>query len=217
MEFTKEYIRERIGYFLLESHETHHLLEKGTIPIIVSAPHSVEQTRDGKRKYGEYQTGVLAQLLRENIDCSCIYKTKNNNDDANFDDKSDYKDELIKFIKINSINYLIDLHQLAPFRKELIDIGTGKGRNLLGRLDIAESVKRLFQNNGFSDVSIDDPFDAAYPYTISSYVSRTCNIPCIQIEINSKLLIPDDPEYAFDKIFNILCEFILYLAGANNA
>ena len=87
-------------YFETEKENSFELLA-GKGKIIVSAPHSVEQTRQGKKKYAEPQTGAIAKLLHDNLGIPVIYKTKNCGDDANFDEASPYKDALVDYIKEN--------------------------------------------------------------------------------------------------------------------
>lgn len=65
--------------------------EEGYIKnIIISAPHSAPQTRNGKIKLSESFTGVIAKLLNKYFGYSIIYKTKNCDDDVNYDENSSY-------------------------------------------------------------------------------------------------------------------------------
>ena len=200
-----EQLKEKyLDYFLSKEKRESYILMPGKGNIMISTPHSVEQTRDGQIKFGEYETGVLAMLLHDKLNCPVICKTFNNNDDANFDEKSNYKDELEKYIKSNNIKYLIDLHQLSPKRIEMVDIGTGKGNNLHGDMKLLSTVNNCFAYAGINPVCIDKPFAAALPITISSYIASTCKIPCVQIEINSKLLCSGYEEYKFFDILEVL-------------
>ena len=101
------------------------VIKEGVGAVMVSAPHSVSQTRAGRIKQAEPQTGALALLLRENLKCPVICKTANSGDDANFDMVSSYKTALAEYIKNNEIAFLLDLHQLSQKREIAIDIGTG--------------------------------------------------------------------------------------------
>ena len=108
--------------YFSENHENSYELLSGSGPVMISAPHSVEQTRNGSIKYAEPETGVLAKMLHEELGCPVIYKTGNKGDDANFDEESSYKNALIEYVKNNNILFVLDLHQLAPFRDVIIDI-----------------------------------------------------------------------------------------------
>lgn len=193
-------------YFETEKENSFELLA-GKGKIIVSAPHSVEQTRQGKKKYAEPQTGAIAKLLHDNLGIPVIYKTKNCGDDANFDEASPYKDALVDYIKENKIEFMLDLHQLAPTRDVMIDIGTGKYKNVKDE-SIVQSAYKVFEKYNLGRIEIDTPFDASYPYTMSSYVSRKCNISCLQIEMNSKIVRTDSKSSKEEKVFLSLVELI---------
>ena len=73
----------------------------GSIPIILSAPHCVNQTRQGKIKQAEGETGAIVQILSKLTNCYAIYKTYNNNDDANYDIIGNLKQvHIIQFVNI---------------------------------------------------------------------------------------------------------------------
>ena len=74
---------------------------EGQVPIIISAPHCVQQIRNGKIKSSEGETGAIAQYLAEKTQCYGIYKIYNNNDDANYDiENNPYKEQIIHMILI---------------------------------------------------------------------------------------------------------------------
>ena len=188
-------------------------LLKGNGVVMVSAPHSAEQLRKGRKKYGEYLTGVLVNMIHDRIDCPIIFKTKNCSDDANFDEKCRYKRKLSRFVKKNGIRYLIDLHQMNTEREELIDIGTGYGKNVEADPGFVEKVMSCFTEKGVDGVFVDEPFAAIHPFTVSSYISRECGIPCIQIEFNTRLLSKRYKECRFDDVLEALCGLINEING----
>ena len=171
-----------------------------------SAPHCLPQRRDGKTKFAEPETGVLALLLHDSLNCPIIYSTSEIGD-ANYDMEHPYKQVLISYLnEHNDVKLLIDLHQLSPSRSTLIDIGTGEGNNLCGKDEIASMVSSAFKKRNFSDVEIDYPFKSSKPYTISSFISKCCNIPCIQVEINSRLVMPEYEDYRFYDVYRAFIE-----------
>lgn len=181
-----------------------HIILNGDKKIMFSAPHAVEQTRDGKIKYTEKETGLIAQFLNS-LGYPCIIKTQNLGDDANFDLDCQYKKDLVKFVKENDICAIIDLHQLSPMREQLICLGVGGDEclNLLGSQDKAKNLQQYFANF-FNNVSINEPFGAKGEGTISRYISKNCKIPCVQVEMNSKLFLEhvisiEDIARIFDK------------------
>ena len=129
--FDKEQFRKYEQFFIEKDENRPSFdLAEGQGAVIISAPHSTEQTRNGKMKYAEPQTGALAQLLHDKLGCHVIYKTKNCNDDANFDKVSSYKQALCDYVKDKKIAFLLDLHQLSPTRRVGVNIGTGKYKNI---------------------------------------------------------------------------------------
>ena len=96
--------------FLEEHGRKDHVLLKGTSNILISAPHTVSQVRLGKRKPAEIGTLSVALALHKFSNTFMIAKTKNNYDDANFDQVSSYKDSIDDLVMKHKIDYIIDLH-----------------------------------------------------------------------------------------------------------
>ena len=86
-----------------ENNRKDHVIIEGNNNIIISAPHGVSQVRLGKQKPSEIGSLATALFLRNNSNSFLIVKTRNNNDDANFDEVSNYK---------NSIKKLINKHNM---------------------------------------------------------------------------------------------------------
>ena len=81
--------------------------------IIISAPHSSSFTKDGKIYPAEYNSGVIAKLLNKYFGYSILCKTKNCGDDANSDEKSDYKNQLASVCRKYSPIVVLDLHTIS--------------------------------------------------------------------------------------------------------
>lgn len=199
--------------FFLESHNHSFEIIDGDFPIMISAPHSVSQTRNNKIKVAEPSTGVLAKMLHDELNCPIIYKTKNCDDDANYDKKSPYKDALLEYIRKHQIMFLIDLHQLSPTRDIIIDLGTGGFKNV-NNMDYINVFIKAFSKRNIGIIQIDKPFKASMPYTISSYISSRSNIPCLQLEMNTKVLSTLKIEMVFEALKEIMIE-LSYLLGVN--
>lgn len=166
-----------------------HVILNGDKKVMFSAPHAVEQTRNDAIKYAEPDTGEIAKCLNA-LGYPVIIKTENMHDDANYDINCAYKNQLSDYIKQHNIIALIDLHELSPKREQLICLGTGGEDcpNLLGNHEKETQLKDHFKKY-FDVVTINDPFSAKGEGTISRYISLNLNIPCVQIEMNSKLFI----------------------------
>lgn len=195
--------------YFYKSHTLSHEIISGSKKVMLSAPHSVTQIRNGKEKLSEPQTGALLKYLNKVTNCPVIYKTKNCNDDANFDAVSPYKKDLETFIKNNNVNLLLDLHQLSQKRSEEINIGTDNFKNVNDK-DLLNKIISVFEKNNLK-VSIDMPFSATRPNTVSKYVFTTCNITALQIEINNNLVWSNNVSELtrVKDVFNSLKEIIL--------
>lgn len=77
--------------FILKHKNVDHIVLMGKNNILISVPHAVSQVRLGRHKYSEEGSLKTALSVFKNTNCFLISKTKNNFDDANFDEKSEYK------------------------------------------------------------------------------------------------------------------------------
>ncbi len=176
------------------------VIEKGDIKIMLSAPHSVNHFRNGKVKSREINTDTLLKMIKERLDINIIYKTNSENEDANYDEVSKYRDTLVEYIRDENIKLLLDIHGMRCSRKEDICIGTAHGKNTKGREDIVEEMVRVFNKYGYKNVSIDEPFSAKNPNCVSTNISYRCDIPAFQIEINNKYRYPESEEYNLESL-----------------
>ena len=196
---------------LLNENSELNLREKiviGNSKIMFSCPHSVIHFRNGVLKYDEPDTLVIANYIHKLYNTPFIYKIISDDEDANFDIKSNYKDILCDYIKKNNITLLIDLHQMKSSRKEMICIGTNSFKNVKN-IKIVNSFVRSFSKNNIGLISIDEPFSASGKERVTTHVHRITNINCLQIELNSKLF-KDDNNYtnvlkSFKEIYSCIC------------
>ncbi len=154
--------------------------------VMFSCPHAVSQTRKGKNKLADINTGPLGMALHS-LGYTVLIKTKNCNDDANYDKKSEYKEFLKNYIKKNNIKYLIDLHGMSKKRSVLISLGTLFGHNSNASLELTNQFIKIANKNNINvdAIRIDFPFSASKT-TVSSYIKRKNKIETLQIEINSQ-------------------------------
>lgn len=209
--FNKKTYKKNVKFFL-KNHKASYEILTGTCPVMISAPHSVSQTRNGKRKPAEPYTGALAKMLHNELSCSVIYKTRNLKDDANYDKNSPYKNDLAKYVQQNGIKYVIDLHQLSDSRNVMIDIGTNCMKNLNNNLEPLNIILEAFSKRNLGILQIDEPFAASGEYTVSAFISSSCDIPCVQLEINSGLLRPAFFNIKVRKVYEALVEIIQNLS-----
>lgn len=179
------------------------VLKEGEGRILFSAPHAVEQRRNGKIKSAEPATGLLCEMLHNELNCPIIRKVSNLSDDANFNPVSDFRQALEHYVRENNIKLVIDLHQLAAHRSVMVCIGTGQYRNLSDK-EILNQILFAFSRERLGSIQIDKPFAGRYRYTVASSVHNNCGIQSVQIEMNSRLFIPDFREYDIEGVYKAL-------------
>lgn len=157
---------------------------KGTCPVLLSAPHSTTQLRNGKIKAKELGTGSIIIEVAKQTNCYAIYKLWNNQDDANYDiDNNDYKEQVLKLIQENQIQLFIDIHGSNNTDRFDIDIGTDNLKNLNGKDTLLNNWIEICQKKGIHKVGIDQKFKANTLHTITKTVAINYPIPCMQMEI----------------------------------
>ncbi len=210
-------IAQALAYFSDQEHPRSFELLKGDGPVMLSAPHAVLQTRNGTLKYAERFTGMLCLLLNQRLNVPVLYKTRNMGDDANRDPHSPYRDAACAYVRECGIRFFLDLHQLAPERPMDLCICTGKGQNLAGQEALPKEAARIFEGHGLAPITLDDPFDASSPHTVSATVARVCGIPALQLELNTRLLMAECPQYRFAGVLSALEELICTLRRMSHA
>lgn len=180
IEYEIEIFRKNDGYGIVDSDEDFKVI-KGNIPIMLSAPHSVNQERNGKVKKADIYTGAIVKYLTEMTGCYGIYKIKTKGD-PNYYKNNQYKRMVKDIIKKDSIKYFIDIHGLSNKWGVDIDIGTDNGETIDKSIEC--KIKNKFIGNNLRVIE-------NYPYdgggnTVTKYVSQVCKIPSIQLEISYK-------------------------------
>lgn len=186
--------------FIASNRLKDHVIISGKNNVLISAPHGVSQVRLGKYKSAEIGSLALALYLQQKTNSFLIAKTKNNNDDANFDECSKYKDDVMDIIKRHNIKYFIDFHGLAQNRDCDINLGTHLGKNIETNIEAFNSLQNSLLVN-FS-VIVDQPFMAGSKTLSGSIKNEFEDIFTIQIEVNCGIT---NRKYNF-KRFKLLAE-----------
>lgn len=174
----------RKNKFLKDNCDENFVVVEGSGNFMVSAPHGVQQLRLGKRKFAEPGSLALALEVGKRTNAHLIAKTKNCNDDANFDRISPYKETLKKYIKENNIKYLIDFHGMKKSRPIDINLGVFMGFNIRPNEPLFDFLSDEFKSKGFV-VENDNPFWAKSP-TVAGSIAQELGIWTLQLEVNYK-------------------------------
>lgn len=188
------------------------VLLAGSSPVLLSAPHNCEQFREGSVKFSEPDSGVMALLAASKHDLSCAVKLRCDDDDANWDENSTYREAIVSFVKNNGIRFLLDLHQLSPKRPQALILGTGKGANIHERQDLVPMFRKAFESRGIVPFAVDEVFCACYENTVCAWVSKRTGIPCFQLEMNCGWFMKDDPRFDPIAMYSAVSECVSLLA-----
>ena len=208
------------------------IIEEGTIPIMVSAPHAINQFREGKVKRADMYTGGIARYLHEETGCHLIYSCMFTESDPNFDlpGTNSYQETLKEFVERYSVAVLLDLHGAEKKREYAIEMGTAPEQNpILGVVYeedpslhehkfISGLIQNLFEDNfklcpcERKEVWKNKIFDAGDQNTITKYISENTDTACIQLEINGIYRDPAN-QIEFIALIKSLKELIDILQG----
>ena len=183
------------------------VIKEGSIPVMISAPHSINHFRKGQLKLADKMTGGIALYLHQLTGCHVIYSARYTDSDPNYDAHTDqgnpYQTQLKEYIEQHNIEVLIDLHGAAIGREYALEMSTAPMRdsngNVVGNENrslhqhhfIADLIRYTFEHV-LRDLSTDKKeiwqnkiFSAAIQNTITKYISEHTHCPCVQIEINA--------------------------------
>ena len=190
-----------------QSNKSFEIIE-GKIPVLISAPHSVRQIRNGKIKGKDMLTGAIVKEITRRTSCWGIYKTRNNNDDASYDiENNNYFEKALQIMKENNVKMFLDIHGAKDNEEFDIDIGTSNKENLNGREDVLKKIIDIFNKNGIQNIGIDQKFKANTMHTLTKKIALNVDIPCMQIEITKKYRDLDQINN-LEKVLNAITESV---------
>lgn len=193
--------------FLKENCLKDHVVFEGSKSVLLSAPHGISQVRLGKNKVAEIGTIPTTIYLKNKCDCFAIIKSKNNFDDANFDQVSKYKTDIDKLVEKQKIKHLIDIHGLAANRPFDVNLGINFGKSIEVDTALFDKLVEILKTAGFV-VSIDQPFSGGTNTVSGSTKTKHPNIWTIQIEINSAITNRPENIEKLNRMLDCLTRFI---------
>ncbi len=199
-----------VAYFSSGERAESFEMYEGSGSVLLSAPHAVTQLRGGTPKCAERYAGALAYLLGAELGVHRILKTRDVGDDANYDPQSPYRDALCDMLRRTGAKYVLDLHQLRRDRPMSLCIGTGHGRNISRDPLAADIVRESFAAHGLEPITVDTPFAAAKPATVCA-TAASAGACALQLELNTRLLQPDSPEFDYERVYDALRDVIIRL------
>lgn len=179
----------------------------GNLPVLISAPHAVNQIRGDDVRDAEKYTGALARYLSNSTNSYAIFELFTHAD-PNTDVEHDYKNGIINLIESYKIKLLIDIHS-SEFKDDTdIDIVTNQRSTLCGINALPDKIKEIGQKY---NVKVDENNipNKSFENEIIAVTSLVCGVPAIRIVINNKKLDISNNEESFKNICKTIEEFIL--------
>ena len=181
---------------------------EGTLPVLVTCPHSTAHTRMGKLKRHEFYTAALGAVAHMVLGCHCLYANREQEKDPNYHDDCGFKNTLGKILSRGQIGLVIDIHGTGNQRPEDLFPGVGvEGEFLLCSNDILSRFYLCAEKYGISAGSA-DIFPAARQMTVAKFAAKRFSVPAIQIEISDRFRMPWRREEEFRRLIEFFLEFI---------
>lgn len=179
----------------------------GNVPVLLSAPHAVNQIRGDDVRDAEKFTGAITRYLSNTTNSYAIFELFTHAD-PNSDEIHDYKNGIINLIESYGIKLLIDIHS-STFKDDTdIDIVTNQGTTLCGLNDLPNKIKEIGKKHNIKIDENNVP-NKSLENEIISVASLICGVPSIRIVINDKKLDVINSEESFNNICSTLEELIL--------
>jgi len=181
---------------------------KGSVPLLITAPHATAHVRMNKLKRQEFYTGTLGVLLHSLTGCHVLYANCQSVSDPNYYDESPFKTRLAEAVREQDIRLLIDIHGTGAERKRDIFPGVGESNEfLLGNERYLEQFENAADACGIKIGGL-DVFPAARQMTVTKFAARSLGIPAVQLEINRSLRRPESDPARFERLVEFLRNFI---------
>lgn len=161
-------------------------VKKGTNKILLSAPHTFEHKRRGKKKVKDYLTYSLVRVLSELSNCHVIYINKEIDYDPNFDTENNFYYEYIKkYTRENNIGVVLDIHAMEKNVISDLDLGTNNYKNVNNNKELIRKMVHELKKHDLGNITIDSLYKASSS-TISNRINSDLGIEAIQIEIGRR-------------------------------
>ena len=181
--------------FQLERDNTSELIhfEKGNLPILLSAPHTVNFLKeDGNFKMREGYTKAIVKYLALKTGAFLMIKKNSDGIDPNKSEMEDYKRRLLEIIEQHQIQLVLDIHGAASHHDFAIEIGSLDGAS--AKKQTIESLKLNLKDQGITSVAENNPFKGG---GITKTVHSNTKIEVLQLEINRDYRDLSHPEKLF--------------------
>ena len=163
-----------------------------TSRILLTAPHSVNHFRYGKVKWADRWTGGLCELIAKRAVSNALIP---DGPIPSWEQWEDRTDLFAVLLRNQHPLVVLDVHGMSD--KHEVDVCMGHGPAADGRsIGYARAIQAALEADGYI-VSVNHPFDAVPPFTVTAYEQIVLETAAIQIEIRAGLRDPaSKPELA---------------------
>jgi hypothetical protein len=164
---------------------------KGTIPVLISAPHGARhfRTRENRLKGADVYTAAMAMELGKLTGAHVIYTRSQAPEDPNNDPHTRYKDFLAKIVKENGIRFIMDLHGAHGGSSFTMDVGTFSDTIATCSCPLLlETIRQAL--SGLPGVRFNSRFSATGVGTVTYFAHENLGVDAAQFEINGHYRIP---------------------------
>ena len=178
----------------------------GNVPVLISAPHSVNQIRGEDVRDAEKYTGALTRYLCNATSSFGIFQIFTHAD-PNTDEENAYKNAVVNLVNAYNIKLLIDIHSSTFSDDTDIDVVTNKRQTLIGKDDLYTKLKQFGIMHGAKIDENNEP-NKEKENEIIMVTSLICGIPAMRLVINNKKLDILNNEKNFYKVAKVIENFI---------
>lgn len=178
----------------------------GNVPVLISAPHSVNQIRGEDVRDAEKYTGALTRYLCNATSSFGIFQIFTHAD-PNTDEENAYKNAVVNLVNAYNIKLLIDIHSSTFSDDTDIDVVTNKRQTLIGKDDLYTKLKQFGIMHGAKIDENNEP-NKEKENEIIMVTSLICGIPAMRLVINNRKLDILNNEKNFYKVAKVIENFI---------
>lgn len=184
-------------------------VNKGKIPILVSAPHAFAHKRpsiEHNYKVEEKFTDTIAKKITQIIPVSSIFSTASQEFDPNFYPRkiSPYKNEVASIVDSGRIEFMLDIHGLSETKA--YDFGIYYPLKFYKSMRIARNMAEFLAQKELRGTTIQIlNFPKTFGESLSECVASNSGVPAVQIEI-ARYIREDD--YLLNVVATRIADFI---------
>lgn len=159
-------------------------LHPGDTGAVFTAPHAVSHWRETRSKLADLNTGGMAMTLAASTGSTALVQAGAALRDGNWYEYAEFKGALRA--ELPTATAVLDLHGMRD--NYGVDVCIGLGQDPAASGSLVQVVHDHLESAGLV-VAVNDPFDAAFPGTVTSFCQRA-GVPAVQLEMSRTVRTP---------------------------